>query len=66
MTQRKRSGSSARPKAQAARPPREQAPALTILNPNAAGIDVHSDMQMVCVPVPNAGHPRRARPAGRP
>jgi hypothetical protein len=24
---------------------------MTILNPNAAGIDVHSDMHMVCVPV---------------
>jgi len=34
----------------AARPPREQAVALAILNPHAAGIDVHSDMHMVCVP----------------
>src|SRR5262245_25598725 len=32
------------------RPPREAAPALTVLRPNAAGIDVHSDMHMVCVP----------------
>lgn len=32
------------------RPPRESAAALTVLHPNAAGIDVHSDMHMVCVP----------------
>jgi len=36
--------------AKASRPPREQPPALTVLHPNAAGIDVHSDMHMVCVP----------------
>jgi hypothetical protein len=47
MSQRKRS---ANPKSQALRPPRPQAPILTVLNPNAAGIDVHSDMHMVCVP----------------
>jgi transposase len=50
MSQRKRS---ATPKRQALRPPRAQAPVLTILNPNAAGIDVHSDMHMVCVPAPS-------------
>ena len=32
------------------RPPRDQPVALDVLNPNAAGIDVHSDMHMVCVP----------------
>jgi hypothetical protein len=32
------------------RPPRDQPATLTVLNPNAAGIDVHSDMHMVCVP----------------
>ena len=32
------------------RPPRGTAPALTVLKPHAAGIDVHSDMHMVCVP----------------
>ena len=32
------------------RPPREAAAPLTVLNPHAAGIDVHSDMHMVCVP----------------
>ena len=30
--------------------PREQPPALSVLHPHAAGIDVHSDMHMVCVP----------------
>jgi len=40
------------------RPPREQPPALTVMNPHAAGIDVHSDMHMVCVP------PGSAEPAG--
>jgi hypothetical protein len=33
------------------RPPRTQAPTLPVLHPNAAGIDVHSDMHMVCVPL---------------
>jgi transposase len=32
------------------RPPRQAAPALSVLRPNAAGIDVHSDVHMVCVP----------------
>jgi transposase len=48
MSQRKRSD---KPQPKPLRPLREQAPILTILNPNAAGIDVHSDMHMVCVPV---------------
>ena len=42
-----------RPKSSAealSRPPREQPPALSVLHPHAAGIDVHSDMHMVCVP----------------
>lgn len=47
MSQRKRSD---RPKPRTLRPSRESAPVMTILNPNAAGIDVHSDMHMVCVP----------------
>lgn len=34
----------------APRPPRAQPLTLPVLNPNAAGIDVHSDMHMVCVP----------------
>jgi transposase len=32
------------------RPPRDTAPALTVLHPHAAGIDVHADMHMACVP----------------
>jgi transposase len=32
------------------RPRREQAVPLVVRNPDAAGIDVHSDMHMVCVP----------------
>jgi len=44
-------GPATRPKpAPPPRPPRDTAPALTVLRPNAAGIDVHSDMHMVCVP----------------
>ena len=47
MSQRKRSATvSPKP----SRRPHEEAPALSVLNPNAAGIDVHSDMHMVCVP----------------
>jgi len=34
----------------ASRPPRAQPVTLPVLNPNAAGIDVHADMHMVCVP----------------
>jgi transposase len=34
----------------APRPPRTQPVTLHVLNPNAAGIDVHADMHMVCVP----------------
>jgi transposase len=58
MSQRKRSGP---PRPGAPRPPREQPPAMTVLHPHAAGIDVHSDMHMVCVPAesvpPAAGDP---------
>jgi transposase len=50
MSQRKRSD---KPQPKASRPPRQQAPALTVLHPNAAGIDVHADMHMVCVPAPS-------------
>ena len=39
-----------KPPKPASRPPRAQAATLPILNPHAAGIDVHSDMHMVCVP----------------
>ena len=34
----------------APRPPRAPPVVMTVLNENAAGIDVHSDMHMVCVP----------------
>jgi transposase len=50
MSQRKRSD---KPKRKAVRPPHEPEPVMTILHPNAAGIDVHSDMHMVCVPASN-------------
>src|SRR4051812_5825815 len=43
-----------RPRAEAAprppRPPRGTTRPMAVLNPHAAGIDVHSDMHMVCVP----------------
>ncbi len=41
----------------ASRPPRAEPVALTVRNPTAAGIDVHSDMHMVCVPAPGGGPP---------
>jgi transposase len=66
MSQRKRSGSPAKPKTQGPRRPREQAPVLTVLNPNAAGIDVHSDMHMVCVPAPNVVPPPSSAEGGLP
>jgi hypothetical protein len=53
MSQRNRSPGKARPanpRPKPSRPPREQPPVLTILNANAAGIDIHSDRHMVCVP----------------
>ena len=49
MSQRKRSAAPRKPQASPDRHA-SNAPVLTILNPNAAGIDVHSDMHMVCVP----------------
>jgi transposase len=64
MTQRKRSAETS-PKP--SRQPREAPPVLSVLNPNAAGIDVHSDMHMVCVPaasvVPAAASEANALPA---
>jgi len=59
-----------------ARPPATQAPSrpappparpapLPVLNPNAAGIDVHSDMHMVCVPADRVA-PAPAGAAGAP
>src|SRR5436305_4060133 len=46
MTRRNRPPSPARPD----RPPPRPRPPLTVLRPDAAGIDVHSGMHMVCVP----------------
>ncbi len=47
MSQRK---CSAKASSKPSRLPREAPPTLSVLNPHAAGIDVHSDMHMVCVP----------------
>src|SRR5262249_10527167 len=38
-----------KPTPRPSRRPPEQPTVLTVLNPNAAGIDVHSDMHLVCV-----------------
>ena len=51
MSQRKRrTAKTAAPRQPSPRTPSEKPPVLTILNAHAAGIDVHSDMHMVCVP----------------
>jgi transposase len=50
----------------APRPPRTPAVALPILNPHAAGIDVHSDMHMVCVPADCVTLQAEAAAAGLP
>lgn len=39
------------------RRPRAQPTSMTVINPNAAGIDVHSDMHMVCVPADRVASP---------
>lgn len=46
----------------ASRAPHEKPAVLTVLHPHAAGIDVHSDMHMVCVPAASVG-PDDARAA---
>jgi len=43
----------------ASRAPREQPVTLAVQHPHAAGIDVHSDMHMVCVPADRASEPVR-------
>ena len=43
----------------ASRPAREQPVVLSVQNPNAAGIDVHCDMHMVCVPADRDPEPVR-------
>src|SRR5262249_18643558 len=57
MSQHKRSPAQDKPVPKPSRPPRAQAPILSILNPHAAGIDVHSDRHMVCVPADHVGLP---------
>lgn len=65
MSQRKRPAAKAKsspvnsaktkaPPKHASRPPREEPVVLTVLNANAAGVDVHSNMHMVCVPAHRA------------
>jgi transposase len=53
--------------ASAARTPQEKSAVLTVLNAHAAGIDVHSDMHMVCVPddavAPHGEHTPQGLPA---
>jgi transposase len=65
MSQRKRPSAQAKPRPQSSRLPRARPPALTVLNPNAAGIDVHADMHMVCVPAERAPH-AESTPGGLP
>jgi transposase len=48
------------------RAPRDQPVTLDILNPTAAGIDVHSDMHMVCVPSDRVQWPAEAEPGALP
>ena len=59
MSQRKRS-------TQPKRPFRERPAVMTILNPNAAGIDVHADMHMVCVPAQSVDAAAPTEPGGLP
>jgi len=66
MSQRKRPPAPARPAPGPSRPPRAGPPALTVLNANAAGIDVHSDMHMVCVPADRVASPAESAPGGLP
>jgi transposase len=47
------------------RPPSDQPAVLTVLHPNAAGVDVHSDMHMVCVPADRSA-PVEGQPEGLP
>jgi len=50
----------------AAQAPKEKPTALTVLNPHAAGIDVHSDMHMVCVPAEHVAPHREGTAEGMP
>jgi transposase len=48
------------------RPPRDLPATLTVRNPDAAGIDVHSDMHMACVPENRFPPQTDAKPVGLP
>jgi transposase len=63
MSHRKRSGQC---QSKTSRPPREHPPAMTILHRHAAGIDVHADMHMVCVPAETVTPPADSVPSGLP
>jgi transposase len=53
----KRKPAATKAPAAASRPPHDKPAVLTVLNVHAAGIDVHSDMHMVCVPVDRVASP---------
>ena len=55
----KPSASRCKPSRPAARAPRDKPVPLTVQHPHAAGIDVHSDMHMVCVPADRDPQPVR-------
>jgi transposase len=57
MSRHNRREGATRPKIKPPRAPRDSAPTLTVLRPDAAGIDVHSDMHMACVPTGRAPPP---------
>lgn len=61
MSQRKRSRAPSKSSScqTAASPPNECPAALNLLHPNAAGIDVHSDVHFVCVPADRDPQPVR-------
>lgn len=48
------------------RPVEEQPVTLTVLNPHAAGIDVHADLHMVCVPADRVRPPATSPSDGLP
>jgi transposase len=54
------------PRRPVGRPRREQAVPLVVRNPDAAGIDVHSDMHMVCVPADPLAAPAESQGEGLP
>lgn len=66
MSQRQRSPTTTQPAAKPSRPPRAQPPVLTILHPNAADIDVHSDMHVVCVPADRVSPSAESEAGGLP